>query len=267
MNIFTTEFETIALTKPADHIALVTLNRPQVRNALNTAMMTEIRDIFQALYVSNQGLRTIIITGAGDKAFCAGGDLKQRNSMTDAQWQQQHAILEQAALAILECPLPLIAAVNGDCMGGGLEVAMCCDFIYAAAPARFAMPEGKLGIMPGAAGTQNLPRAVGVRRAKELIMTGRIFSADQAQAWNLVNEVLPADQLIERVVAVGNEIATLAPLSVEQIKKCTSIADQVDLKTGYSFEITAYNRLVPTQDRLEGIAAFNEKRKPDFNGN
>ena len=258
-------FETLTVDLVQSH-AVVTLNRPEVRNALNTAMMTELRDLFQQLYVNSGALRAVIVTGAGDKAFCAGGDLKQRNTMTDQEWQQQHAVLEQAIEAIVACPLPVIAAVNGDCMGGGLEVALCCDFIYAADHARFALPEGKLGIMPGGCGTQNLTRAVGERRAKELIMTGRIFDANSAHRWHLVNEVVAYANLMQSVQSVADEISQLGPLSVMQIKKSVSVAAQTDLKTGYAFELAAYNRLIPTDDRIEGVAAFNEKRKPNFTG-
>ncbi|OED38443.1 enoyl-CoA hydratase [Chromatiales bacterium (ex Bugula neritina AB1)] len=261
------QYETLLVERISEQTAVVTLNRPEVRNALNTAMMTDLRDLFQATYVNTEGLRAIVLTGAGDKAFCAGGDLKQRNTMSDAEWQQQHAVLEQAILALMATPLPLIAAVNGDCMGGGLEVALCCDFIYAADAARFALPEGKLGIMPGGAGTQNLPRAVGERRARELIMTGRIFDAQKGYDWRLVNEVVPRNVLLATVLGVCKEVAALGPLSAMQIKKSITASSAMDLASGYGFEIAAYNRLVPTQDRLEGVAAFNEKRRPDFKGN
>jgi len=266
MNIFEQSFETLSVTRSSDYSGVVTLNRPEVRNAMNTAMMQELKSLFETLYVDQHGLRAVVVTGAGEKAFCAGGDLKQRNTMTDEQWLQQHAILEQAVRALNHCPLPMIAAVNGDCMGGGLEIALACDFIYCAEHARFALPEGKLGIMPGAAGTQKLPRAVGSRRASELIMTGRIFSSREAEKWLLVNEVVGSDELLPSVLAVADEIAALGPLSVAQIKKSINVAAQTDLDTGYTFEITAYNRLVPSDDRYEGVAAFNEKRKPDFKG-
>lgn len=265
-DIAATDFETLDVDLSRSQVAVVTLNRPEVRNALNTAMMTDLRDLFQQMYVDSAGLRAIVVTGAGDKAFCAGGDLKQRNTMTDHQWQQQHAILEQAIEAMIACPIPVIAAVNGDCMGGGLEVALCCDFIYSADNARFALPEGKLGIMPGGCGTQNLTRAVGERRAKELILTGRIFDAIRAHQWQLVNEVVDQANLLEAVIAVANEICALGPLSVKQIKSSVAVAAQTDLKTGYAFELAAYNRLIPTLDRVEGVAAFNEKRKPNFTG-
>lgn len=259
-------FTTLKVEMASSAVLVVTLNRPEVRNALNTAMMTDLRDLFQSLYVDSQGVRAVVLTGQGEKAFCAGGDLKQRNTMTDEQWQCQHAILEQAILSMMACPIPVIAAVNGDCMGGGLEVALCCDFIYAADTARFALPEGKLGIMPGGAGTQNLPRAVGARRARELIMTGRIFDASKAHQWQLVNEVWPQAELLDATIAVGDEIAGLGPLSVTQIKRSVGASSGLDITSGYAFEIAAYNRLVPTEDRLEGVAAFNEKRKPEFKG-
>ena len=264
--LLSTTFETLLVETPQSQVMVVTLNRPAVRNALNTAMMTELRDLFQQVYINTGALRSIVVTGAGDKAFCAGGDLKQRNTMTDVEWQQQHAILEQAIEAIMACPIPLIAAVNGDCMGGGLEVALCCDFIYAADNARFALPEGKLGIMPGGCGTQNLTRAVGERRAKELILTGRVFDAASAHEWNLVNEVVTQSGLVNVVLAVADEISQLGPLSAMQIKQSIDVASHTDLKTGYAFELAAYNRLIPTRDRVEGVAAFNEKRKAEFTG-
>lgn len=266
INIFEQNFETLDVTRPAEYTAVITLNRPQVRNAMNTAMMQELKSLFENLYVEQYELRALVVTGAGDKAFCAGGDLKQRNTMTDAQWLQQHAILEQAMRAMRHCPLPSIAAVNGDCMGGGLEIALACDFIYSAEHARFALPEGKLGIMPGAAGTQNLPKAIGVRRARELIMTGRIFSSQEAENWQLVNKVVSGDGLLESALSVAEEISALGPLSVAQIRKSIAVAEHTDPDTGYAFEITAYNRLVPSDDRYEGITAFNDKRKPEFKG-
>jgi len=229
-------YQTLTVVRQ-NETAVVTLNRPEVRNALNTQMMTDLRDLFEAFYVDQCGLRAIVLTGAGDRAFCAGGDLKQRNTMDDTQWLQQHAVLEQAIRALLACPLPVIAAVNGDCMGGGLEVALCCDFIYAAERARFAMPEGKLGIMPGGCGTQTLPRAVGERRAKELIMTGRIFDARKAYEWQLVNEVFPSDDLHAAVLSVAEEVTALGPLSVAQIKSSVRASTGVDVLTGYAFEI------------------------------
>jgi enoyl-CoA hydratase/carnithine racemase len=165
---------------PESGLWIVSFNRPEVRNALNTATCEELRQVFGPLAFTPGDLRCIVLTGTSDQAFSAGGDLKEREGMTDDQWRLQHAIIEEGAYAILNSSVPVIAAVNGVAFGGGCEVALCCDFIYAATTARFALPEVTRGIMPGGGGTQNLPRAVGERRAKELIMTGQPFSAQQA---------------------------------------------------------------------------------------
>jgi enoyl-CoA hydratase len=206
------------------------------------------------------------LTGAGDKAFCAGADLKERQGMTDATWRRQHAIVEQTIRAMLDCPVPVIAAVNGAAYAGGCELALACDFIYAADHARFAQTEVALGIIPGAMGTQNLPRAVGVRRAKEVILSGTPFTAAEALAWGLANRVLALPDLMPEVLKVAARIAANAPVAVRQAKKSIDKSTDLDRSNGYSFEIEAYNRTVGTQDRLEGIRAFNEKRKPDFKG-
>lgn len=266
MSALAKSYETLLVERPFAHVCTITLNRPKRRNALDTVMMGELRGLFQALYVDREELRAIVLTGAGGKAFCAGGDLKERDGMSDAAWRRQHAILEQSVLALMACPLPVIAAVNGDCMGGGLEFALACDFILAAGHARFGFPEARLGIMPGAAGTQNLPRAVGPRRAKEIMMTGRMFSAAEANDWHLVNAVLPRAELVQTALDVANEIAAAAPVSVAKIKQAIDTAGESGWSTGYRFEIAAYNQLVPMADRREGVRAFNEKRKPRFTG-
>src|SRR6185436_11400312 len=173
--------------------------------------------------------------------------------------QAQHEIFERSYTALVECPLPVIAAVNGHAFGGGLEMALCCDFIYA-------VPETRLGIMPGGMGTQNLPRAVGERRAKELILTAAPFSAAEALHWGLVNRLCEPAKLLDEALATAQAIAENGPLAVRQAKKSIHYGLQMDLATGYRFEIEAYNRLVDTDDRREGVKAFNEKRKPDFKG-
>ena len=169
---------------------LVTLNRPKAANALNTQMGHDLRDMWSQFYVDQDDVRCIVVTGAGERIFCAGGDLKERNNMTDAVWQQQHALFEQAMLAMTDCPIPIIAAVNGAAVAGGLEFVLAADFAYGARRARFALTETTLGIMPGAMGTQNLPRAVGIRRAKEIILTGKMFSAQEALEWGVLNRIL-----------------------------------------------------------------------------
>lgn len=260
------DYETLELEQISEHVLQVTMNRPEVANAHNTQMGLELRDLWSGLYVDQQGLRCVVVTGAGDKAFSAGGDLKERHGMSDEQWHRQHHIFEHAIISMTDCPVPVIAAVNGAAYGGGCEFAMAADFIYAARRARFALTEVTLGIMPGAMGTQHMPRAVGVRRAKEIILTGTPFSAEQALEWGLVNKLCENDELLESALATAERIAGNAPISTRQAKKSVSVAMEVDLKNGYAFEIEAYNRMVGTEDRLEGIRAFNEKRRPVFKG-
>lgn len=259
-----TDYETLTVESPEDHIVVVTLNRPERRNAFNTRMGEELRDLAASFYVDQEDVRCVILTGAGSKAFCAGADLKERDGMTDQQWKRQHAVFEQMTLAFMDCPVPVIAAVNGAAFGGGCELALSADFIYAAKSARFAQTEVKLGIMPGAGGTQNLPRACGVRRAKELILTGEPFSAEEAFEWGVANKVCEDDALMEAALETARKIAANGPIAVRQAKKSINAATQMDLKTGYAFELEAYNRAVPTEDRAEGISAFNEKRQPVF---
>jgi enoyl-CoA hydratase len=166
----------------------------------------------------------------------------------------------------MECPIPVIAAVNGYAYAGGCELALACDFIYAAEHARFALTEVTVGIMPGAGGTQNLPRAVGLRRAKEAILTGAAWTAGQAHEWGMVNKVCQAQTLMDEVKVVAGLIAGNAPISVRQAKQAIDKGSELPRGSGYAFEIQAYYRTVPTQDRREGILAFNEKRKPGYTG-
>lgn len=259
-------FETLVVEQVATHVVQVSLNRPEVHNALNTQMGADLKAVWEAVYVDPSLARCLILTGTGDRAFCAGGDLKQRNNMTDDEWQQQHALFEQNMFAMMECPVPIIAAVNGAAFGGGCEFAAGADFVYASTNARFAQTEVKLGIMPGSMGTQNLPRAVGERRAKEIILTGTPFSAEEAHAWGLVNRVFEPEELLPGALATAQTIAANGPIAVRQAKKAVAMASQTGHHIGYRYEIEAYNRMVPTDDRLEGVRAFNEKRPPDFKG-
>lgn len=257
---------TLAVEQPEPGLLLVRFNRPEVRNALNTATCEDLRDLFGPLAFTPGDLRCIVLSGAGDKAFCAGGDLKERQGMSDEAWRLQHAVIEESAYAILDCAVPTIAAVNGVAHGGGCELAMCCDFIYASSAARFAQPEVMRGIIPGAGGTQNLARAVGERRAKELLMTGRSFTAAEALGWGLVNAVCEPDELMPRVLEIARAIRDNAPVAVRQVKKAVHQGLQADLTTGLLLEVQAYERTIPSEDRREGVQAFNEKRKPLFKG-
>lgn len=261
-----TTYETLTVEHPQDHTVLVTLNRPEVRNAMNTQMGLDLLALFDGFCAAPNRQRCVVLTGAGSHAFCAGGDLKQRNGMTDEQWQDQHLIFERMIRAIIACPVPVIAAVNGAAFAGGMEIALGCDFIYAADHARFALTEVTLGIMPGAGGTQTLPRAVGPRRAKEILLTGKPFTVQDAYDWGMVNRICAANRLLPEALETAAVIAGNAPISTRQVKHAVNYGQNMDLQSGMMFEIEVYNRMVPTEDRREGIRAFNEKRKPVYKG-
>jgi enoyl-CoA hydratase/carnithine racemase len=260
------QYDTVSLEMQGEHVLIARLNRPEVLNAINTQMGHDLLALWTSLTVDAKAVRCVVLTGAGERGFCAGGDLKERNGMSNEDWRMQHELFERGAMALWDCPVPVIAAVNGAAFGGGCETALSCDFIYASSTARFALTEVRLGIMPGAGGTQNLPRAVGERRAKELIYAARPFSAEEAHHWGMVNAVFEPAELLPAAVATAEAIAGNAPMSIRQAKKSVRYGADMDLATGYRFEIEAYNRLVGSQDRLEGVLAFNEKRKANFKG-
>lgn len=259
-------YQTLDIGLDAEHVLLVTMNRPETGNAINTQMGLDLLDLWRRLTDDPGSARCVVVTGSGDKIFCAGGDLKERNGMSRQQWQSQHELFERMFWTLVDLPLPVIAAVNGHASAGGLELAMCCDFIYAAQEVRFALTEVTLGIMPGAGGTQNLPRALGERRAKEILLTGKPFTSQQALEWGLINALHTRQNVLPESLATARVIAGNAPLSVRQIKKSVRYGGQMELRTAYRFEVEAYNHLVDTQDRREGVLAFNEKRKPVFRG-
>ena len=256
----------LLLTRSPDrHVITVVLNRPEQHNAMNTAMGEDLLACFDAL-ARDPDARAVVFTGAGDKAFCAGGDLKERNGMTDEAWRAQHVIFEQAALRVLRCPIPVIAAVEGFALAGGCELAILSDFIVASETAVFGVPETTLGIFPGIGGTQLLPRILGAPLAKELIFTGRRLKADEAKAVGLINHLVPAGQARAKAAEVAATIAKNGPIAVRQAKKAIAYGSETDLETAMILAIEAYNATVVTEDRLEGVRAFNEKRKPEFKG-
>ena len=260
------EYQHISLSHQEDAVALITLSRPEAANALNQRMGEELT---HAVYsaTQNPALRVIILTGSGNRAFCAGADLKERKGMTQAQWAMQHHAFETALHAIMKCPKPIIAAVNGAAFGGGLELALACDFMYASSNARFGLTEATLGIIPGMGGTQTLPRAVGVRRAKELMFSGKAFDTNEAFTMGLVNAVFPAERLLPELLIMAQCIANNAPLAVAAIKLAVDQGTDLPLAKACENDLILYNSLLETNDRHEGINAFNEKRKPRFSGN
>ncbi|MFK7891642.1 MAG: enoyl-CoA hydratase/isomerase family protein [Granulosicoccus sp.] len=261
-----TRFDTLLLNDDIEHVQLVTLNRPEASNAFNTQMAWDLITLFEDFVTNPGSTRAIVITGAGEKAFCAGGDLKERQGMTDEIWHKQHLVFERMIRAVLICPIPVIGAINGAAYGGGCELVAALDFAYAADTAHFAQTEVRLGIIPGAGGTQTLTRAVGEKRSKELILSGKTFSAQQALQWGLLNQLCPASELLDTTLAVAKTIAANAPVAVRQAKQSIHKGLQMGLMDGLAFEIEAYNRTVPTEDRREGVLAFNEKRQPNFKG-
>jgi len=247
------------------YVVTVELSRPEALNAMNTAMGEELLRCFDA-FTWDKTVRAVVFTGAGEKAFCVGGDLKERQGMSDEVWRAQHLIFEQGAARILHCPVPVIAAVEGFAMGGGCELAVLSDLIVASESAVFAVPEITLGIFPGIGGTQLLPRILGAPMAKEMVFTGRRMDAKEALARGLVNHVVPKGQARAKALEIATTIAQNGPVAVRQAKKAINWGSETDLETGMALAIEAYNVTVTTEDRLEGVKAFNEKRKPRFQG-
>ncbi|HEX6867074.1 MAG TPA: enoyl-CoA hydratase-related protein [Caulobacteraceae bacterium] len=254
--------ETVLLEQKAEGVLLVTLNRPKAGNALSSQMAEELLGVWRSDETRSQ--RAIVLTGAGDRIFCAGADLKERDGMSDARWVEQHRLFETMRDALIDLPCPILCAVNGAAYGGGTEIALACDFAYAAPTARFALTEVKLGIMPGLGGTQNLARAAGERRAREVLLTGEPFGAEDALAWGVVNRV--CEDVVGEALATASKIAANAPLSVQAIRRALREGMVLPMREALDAELKAYDTLTPTDDRREGIAAFNEKRPPRFTG-
>lgn len=254
---------TLRLSTPAEEVLLITLARPEASNAFDTRMAQELTDALGAVPAH---VRCVILTGSGGRAFCAGADLKEREGMSEAAWAAQHKVFEAMGRALRDLPVPLIGAVNGAAFGGGCEIALLCDFLYASTGARFALTETTLGIIPGLGATQTLLRAAGARRAKEAIFTGRPFSAEEALAWGVINRLCPPKDLLPQAVETAARIVANAPLAVRAAKRAMDGGAALPLPQGMDLELECYETLVSTQDRLEGVRAWNEKRKPAFKG-
>ena len=244
-------------------VARLTLNRPHVLNALNTAMAQRLIEILEEVSERRE-VRAAILTGAGERAFCAGGDLKERMGMTADQWTRQHRIFEQASRRLRQFRKPLFASVNGIAVGGGCEMAMSTDFIIAAEHARFGQPEVTRGIMPGAGGTQFLPRFLPRGLALQLLMTGELISAQDAHRWGLVNRICPAGELMRTAEQIAEAIAANSPAAVQQAKRAARLGAEQPIEQAIEIELECYRRMVDHPDRHEGVAAFNERRPPKF---
>ena len=248
-----------------DGVAVVTINRPKVLNALNPDTLQEL-DKAIAEVRANQDARVLVITGAGDKAFVAGADISEFPKMNSLQARMFAEKGQQVFFQLEELPIPVIACVNGFTLGGGCEMAMSCDFIYASDQAKFGQPEINLGIIPGFGGTQRLARLVGRAKAKELCMTGDQISAQEAKELGLVAQVFPHAELKETVLKAAKKIAAKGRVSLRAVKQVVDRGVEVDLKTGCAYEVEAFATSFASQDAKEGATAFLEKRKPDFKG-
>ncbi|MGD8368463.1 MAG: enoyl-CoA hydratase-related protein [Desulfobacterales bacterium] len=257
--------EDVLLKEVKDGVALLTLNRPAVMNSFNFALLHALSREVEAIDV-DPGIRVVIITGAGEKAFAAGADLKERRTYTPEQVKEFITTIRNLFTRIEYMKKPAIAAVNGVALGGGTELAMACDIRIASATATMGQTETRLAIIPGAGGTQRLPRLVGKGMAKELIFTGRRVAADEALRIGLVNRVVDPEALMDEAKKMAAMICEAGPIALEQAKYAINYGMETDLHTGLAIESNAYWVCIPTEDRLEGLAAFQEKRKPVYTG-
>jgi len=257
--------DSVLIVEEAENMSILTLNRPEVLNAFNFELLHALRNEIDALRFKPD-IRVVIITGAGDKAFSAGADLKERRSLSDIQVKEYVFSIRNLFTAVELLNKPVIAAVNGIALGGGTELALACDIRIASTAASMGQTETRLAIIPGAGGTQRLPRLVGKGKAKELIFTGRRVRADEALAIGLVNKVCEPNSLMAECRAMAAMICEAGPIAIEQAKYAINFGMETDLHTGLAIESNAYWVTIPTEDRLEGLAAFREKRKPIYKG-
>ncbi|MGG0796710.1 enoyl-CoA hydratase-related protein [Brevibacillus laterosporus] len=255
---------TIQLEKQGQ-VGILTIQRPEVYNCLNLVTLERLQRLLLEVSTDTD-IRVVIITGAGDKAFCSGADLKERKTMQQSQVQQYIRTIRDVFTQVERLSVPVIAAMNGIAFGGGLELALACDLRVMSETAQTGLTETSLGIIPGAGGTQRLPRLIGKGKAKELILTARRIGAKEALEIGLVNQIVPANQVLEASLSLAQQIALNAPLALAQAKWAIDYGMEVDMATGLALESNAYQILVPTKDRLEGLAAFAEKRKPVYRG-
>ena len=255
-------YETL-IVETAESVCLIRFNRPEALNAFNDQLMDELTQALDAAE-ADDAVRCIILTGS-EKAFAAGADIKEMQSKTYVSAYKEGFITRNWE-RVTRCRKPVIAAVAGFALGGGCEVAMMCDFIIAADTARFGQPEITLGVSPGAGGTQRLTRLVGKSKAMEMILTGRMMDAAEAERSGLVSRVVPADQLIEEAMKAAKKIASLSPVSVMLTKEMVEAAYETTLSQGVTFERRLFHSMFALEDQKEGMAAFVDKRKPAFKG-
>lgn len=254
--------EVLNLSIQENGVAIIELHRPEARNALNLELRQVLSETFQQL-TKNDAVRVIVITG-GEKVFAAGADIKDFTTASTAQMYLRHT--EQYWQSLVDCPKPIIAAVNGYALGGGCELAMHADIIIAGVSAKFGQPEVKLGLMPGAGGTQRLLRAIGKFQTMLLVLSGKFISAEEANRMGLVSEVVADDQTITHALDLAKTIASFAPIAVQQIKEVTQLGQDLSLQGALALERKAFQILFDTKDQKEGVNAFFEKRTAEYRG-
>jgi enoyl-CoA hydratase len=252
----------LLVERPSAAIAVLRLNRPQVRNALNLELRTRLAEEV-ARHADDPAVRCLIVTGS-DSVFAAGADIGEMAEASAVEVMARNT--QKYWRAIMDCPKPLIAAIEGFALGGGLELALCADIIVASETARLGQPEIKVGILPGAGGTQKLARLAGSKRAMLLLLTGRMFGAAEALAMGVVSDVAPAGQALARALEIANEIAAMSPIAAMQIKEIVNAGLNAPLDTALMLERKAFQLQFATQDQKEGMRAFLQKRKPTFEG-
>ncbi len=255
----------LALVERENDVVTVTLNRPEVMNCLSFPTLKRLRLVFHEL-AKDLSIRAILLTGAGEKAFCAGADLKERKSMPAERVPNFVKNIRRTMDDIEALPQPTIAMINGFAFGGGTEMLLACDLRVAAAHAELGLTETSLAIIPGAGGTQRLPRLIGRARAKELILTGRKIGAEEAERIGLVNRIAPAGGLRQSALELARAIAANGPVAVRAAKRAIDQGADLPIAEGLEVEAQCYELVLPTQDRLEALAAFAEKRKPVYRG-
>ncbi|MGA6927068.1 MAG: enoyl-CoA hydratase-related protein [Desulfosarcina sp.] len=258
------EFENI-LFDVTDGVATITFNRPKSLNALNGQLLDELAAALDHIE-ADEAIRVLILTGAGEKAFVAGADITELATFDTLQGKNFSRKGQLIISRLQELAIPVIAAVNGFALGGGSEMALACDWIYASENAMFGLPEITLGIIPGFGGTQRLPRLIGINRAKEMILTGRMVPAKEAEAINMVNRVFPQESLMEETIKTAKAIAAKGRVSLRAAKQAVNSGLNVDLATGCRIEVDAFAICMASEDGREGTRAFIEKRKPNFKG-
>ena len=257
-------YETIRL-EVEQALAVLTIDRPKALNALNTQALEELEQALTAL-AQQQGIRALLITGAGEKAFVAGADIAQMKAFTPAQALAFSGLGHRVFQRLGSLPFPTLAAVNGFALGGGCELALACDLIYASEKAKFGLPEVGLGVIPGFGGTQRLTRLVGPMRARELIFSGEVIDAARAKEIGLTLEVLPPEQLLPHCRAIAQKLIKKGPQALDQAKRLIAYGADADLATANELERQGFSALFGSEDQREGMAAFLEKRSPAFQG-